>query len=58
MTADATPIDQWEKWRSVGVLRRTDEASREPQLDKDRDAYRRLRHEGLQPRTVGGSALL
>jgi hypothetical protein len=47
-----------EKLRSIGVMRRTPAASREPKLAKDRDAYRRLRQEGLQPRSVGGSAEL
>ena len=28
----------------------------DPQLDKDRDAYRRLRRNGEQPKHVGGSA--
>lgn len=47
-----------EKLRSVGVMRRTDASRREPKLAKDRDAYARLRREGLQPRTITGSAEL
>jgi hypothetical protein len=43
-------------WKTIGVLKRTEAAKREPQLDKDRSAYRRLRNEGLQPPTVAGSA--
>lgn len=57
--SDATPTDPAvfrEKLRSVGVMRRTGATSREQQLAKDRDAYARLRSEGLQPRTVEGSA--
>lgn len=30
----------------------------DPQLDKDRDAYKRLRRDGEQPKHVGGSAHL
>jgi len=37
-------------------MRRTGATGREQQLARDRDAYRRLRAEGLQPRTVEGSA--
>jgi hypothetical protein len=58
MNADETPIDFKEKLRSIGVMRRTDGAAREPRLARDRDAYRRLRMEGLQPPTVNGSAEL
>jgi hypothetical protein len=58
MSAEPTPVDQKEKWRSIGVMRRTDAAGREPALAKDRDAYRRLRHNGLQPATIAGSATL
>lgn len=58
MTVEATPTDFKEKIRSVGVLRRTGATSREQTLARDRDAYARLRREGLQPRTVGGSAEL
>lgn len=58
MNADPTPTDFKEKIRSVGVMRRTGATSREQQLARDRDAYARLRREGLQPRTVGGSAEL
>ena len=58
MSTEATPTDFKEKIRSVGVMRRTDAARREPQLARDRDAYRRLRREGLQPRTITGSAEL
>lgn len=56
---DATPTDPAafrEKLLSVGVMRRTGAVTREQQLAKDRDAYARLRAEGLQPRTVEGSA--
>jgi hypothetical protein len=55
----ATPTDPAafrEKLLSVGVMRRTGTTTREQQLAKDRDAYKRLRAEGLQPRTVAGSA--
>lgn len=58
MNAEQTPTDFKEKIRSVGVMRRTGATAREQTLDRDRDAYRRLRMEGLQPRTVGGSAEL
>jgi hypothetical protein len=58
MSAEETPADFKEKLRSVGVLRRTEVGKREPALAKDRDSYRRLRNEGLQPRTVAGSAAL
>lgn len=56
----ATPIDPAfrEKLRSIGVMRRTGAVPREQQLAKDRDAYARLRAEGLQPRSVEGSAAL
>jgi hypothetical protein len=58
MNTEQTPTEFKEKLRSVGVMRRTDASRREPQLDKDRSAYRRLRSEGLQPRMVIGSAEL
>lgn len=57
--SDPAETAAWkEKIRSVGVMRRTTASSREPQLARDRDAYARLRREGLQPRTVAGSAEL
>lgn len=31
-------------------------AAKDPQLEKDRDAYKRLRRNGEQPKHVGGSA--
>lgn len=58
MNAEPTPTDFKEKIRSVGVMRRTGATSREQTLARDRDAYARLRREGLQPRTVDGSAEL
>jgi hypothetical protein len=58
MTAEETPAEFRAKLASVGVLRRTEAGRREPQLEKDRSAYWRLRNEGLQPRTVAGSAAL
>jgi hypothetical protein len=58
MNAEPTPIDFKEKLASIGVMRRTGAVPREQQLDKDRSAYKRLRDEGLQPRTVAGSAEL
>lgn len=58
MSDAPTPTDFKEKIRSVGVMRRTGAVPREARLGKDRDAYRRLRAEGLQPRTVEGSAEL
>jgi hypothetical protein len=33
-------------------------AVKDPQLDKDREAYRRLRRNGEQPKHVGGSAYI
>jgi hypothetical protein len=33
-------------------------AAKDPQLDKDREAYRRLRQNGEQPKHVGGSAYI
>jgi hypothetical protein len=33
-------------------------ALKDPQLDKDREAYRRLRRNGEQPKHVGGSAYI
>jgi hypothetical protein len=58
MNAEQTPTEFKEKLRSVGVMRRTGAGPREQQLAKDRDAYQRLRFEGLQPRMVTGSAEL
>lgn len=58
MSAEQTPVDFKEKVRSIGVMRRTEAARREPQLDKDRSAYQRLRAEGIQPRTLTGAAEL
>jgi len=53
---DTTPDDFKEKLRSIGVMRRSGVTAREALLSRDRDAYARLRAEGLQPRTVEGSA--
>jgi hypothetical protein len=50
----ADPAD----WASIGQLRRSEASSREKELAKDRDAYRRLRREGLQPPTLTGAAQL
>lgn len=47
-----------EKWASIGVLKRSPTTDREVKLDKDLEAYKRLRHDGLQPRSVDGSAKL
>lgn len=47
-----------DKWRSVGVMKRTPATSKEKVLDKDLQAYRRLRHSGLQPPRIDGSAQL
>lgn len=33
-------------------------AVKDPQLEKDRDAYKRLRRDGEQPKHVGGSAYI
>jgi hypothetical protein len=56
MSAEVTPADFKEKLASVGVMRRSGVTAREQALSRDRDAYRRLRNEGLQPPTVAGSA--
>lgn len=49
-----------EKWRSIGYVgpRTRDVNHRDDQLARDRDAYRRLRREGLQPPHVKGSEAL
>lgn len=43
-----------EKLRSLGYLKRTDPR----QWTKDREAYKRLRDQGLQPKHIDGSARL
>jgi hypothetical protein len=58
MSAEVTPADFKEKLASVGVMRRSGVTAREQALSRDRDAYRRLRAEGLQPPTIAGSAAL
>jgi hypothetical protein len=58
MSAEVTPADFKEKLASVGVMRRSGVTAREEALSRDRDAYRRLRAEGLQPPTIAGSAAL
>lgn len=45
-------------YKTIGVLKRTSTSVREAKLDKDMEAYYRLRHSGLQPRTIDGSAKL
>lgn len=49
-----------EKWKSIGYIgpRTRKVNTKDDQLAKDRDAYKRLRREGLQPPHVGGSAAL
>lgn len=47
-----------EHWKTIGVLKRSPTSEREVKLDKDLEAYKRLRHDGLQPRSVDGSAKL
>jgi ribosomal protein S19E (S16A) len=50
-------VSDLEKWRSIGVIRPATRAvnAAEAQLGRDRDAYRRLRANGLQPGHVKGS---
>lgn len=45
-------------WKSIGVMRKSSTSVREARLDKDLEAYYRLRHDGLQPRKIDGSAKL
>lgn len=49
-----------EKWRSIGIVSRRTRWAREAdrRLDRDRDAYQRLRRDGHQPPRVDGSARL
>lgn len=47
-----------EKWKTIGVMKRTPATAREKTLDRDLAAYRRLRHSGLQPPRIDGSAQL
>lgn len=48
----ADPAD----WASIGNLKRSEASMREKQLAKDRDAYKRLRQDGLQPASLTGAA--
>lgn len=53
-----TSIDR-EKILSLGITKYRQEADkRDRELSKDMEAYKRLRKEGLQPRSVDGSARL
>lgn len=47
-----------EKWRSIGYIgpRTRTVNSKDDKLTRDREAYRRLRRDGLQPPHVNGSA--
>lgn len=49
-----------EKWRSIGYIgpRTRTVNSKDDQLARDRDAYKRLRRDGLQPPHVHGSEQL
>lgn len=49
-----------DKIRSIGVIGKRTQAvnSKDKALSADRDAYRRLRQEGLQPPSVDGCAQL
>ena len=42
-------------YNTIGVMKQT---KSEKQLAKDMDAYKRIRKQGLQPRTIDGSAAL
>lgn len=47
-----------EEWKSVGVMRKSTASLKESQFSKDRDAYQRLRKQGLQPPNIDGCATL
>lgn len=47
-----------EKWLSIGVMKKTAPTRTESQWDKDMPAYKRLRQDGTQPRSIDGCAEL
>jgi len=49
---------QLEHFRSLNLAKPTQQAQLESQFAKDREAYRRLRQNGLQPPRIDGCAVL